>query len=235
MGNQLETLLQGCDNDLSKNIILLHYKFASQLCVYADPLSLLSVEISGAGKIENVADVVIPRKDQFQIFLRDQDQLAVVISAIRKEHPEFQLDIVPATVYEGQTEDENSLVYTMPPVSKERRDLLLKAVDLLYGKAKAIFEKLKATYSTRISKVLADRPQDADAGQKKLDELFEKKSAQLLQKKEDKIAEIEEAYEDYQKEHDDAKPNTRQKSAPDAQNEKSVTQSMQFDDSWKNI
>lgn len=230
MVSKLDILLQGCENDLSKSVFLLHYKYATQLCVNAEPLSLLPLEIAGLGKIETVADVVRPRKDQFQIFLRNKQHLQAVISAMRQLHPEFLLDIVPATFYKGQTEEENSLVYTMPPVNKERRDLLLQAVDFFYERQKTSFEKSKASWSANITRVMADQPQQADEGQKKLDLLFEKKSAQLAKIREDKITEIEEAYQRYETEHiEEPKP---QPSEEGQENDRAM-HSLKFEESWK--
>lgn len=238
MDKQLETLLLGCKNDLSKNIFLLHYNYANNVCVNADPLALLPVEVKTGGsvsKLEQVADITIPRQDQFQIYLRDESNLSAVMTAVRSLHPEFLLDIVPDSIYEGQTEDENSLLYTMPPVNKERRDLLLQIVDYYYNKAKVRFESLKVEWTGNVSNALKDDADKAKLGQEKLDELFEEKTEQLNEEKESKIREIEEAYQRYLEEHpEEGNQANRPQLQKPGQEDEEVKNSLTFDESWKN-
>ncbi len=237
MGQQLDVLLMGCEEDLSKVIFLLHYVFSTRLCIKADPMSLIELEVQTGGrslKIEKVADVTIPQWNQFQIFLREESNLQAVMTAMRQHHPEFLLEIVPASVYENQVKDENSLLYTMPPVNKERRDLLLQVVDFSYAKSKARFSALKVTWTANITKALATRPDEMKEGQEKLDELFEKKTAQLDEEKAKKVQEIEDAYAEYEKEHgeEDAKGGKAPKSK-DPEGDKAKN-SLKLNESWRN-
>lgn len=238
MREQTEIQLNGCENDLSKNIFLFQYNMASMLCVKAEPLSLLDVEIQIGGsskKIEKVADVSIPRKDQFQVFLRNQNDLEPTRKAICSEHPEFLWEIVKDTAYEDQIERENTLLFTMPPVNKERRDLLLQMVDALYLQAKTQFERQKAVWTGNITRALAGNPTDLKEAQDKLDELYDEKTAQLINAKNAKIQEIEEAYEEYQENHGDDDGSKKKASADGNGDDEDVKNSLKFDDSWKNI
>ena len=148
------------------------------------------------------------------------------------EHPEFLQEIVPEIFYENQTEKEPTLLLTMPPVNKDRRDLLLKGVDGLYNDTKAKFERLKAICVNELTVNLSENPTMLDEAKEALEKEYEKKKELLEQYKQKKIDEIEEAYRRYEanRQTQDAGKNGQNNNMSAEDNE--AMNSMKLD-SWK--
>lgn len=105
-------------------------------------------------------------------------------------------------------DDENSKYYyillTMPPVTKQQRKIYLDAVDGVYkyivGKIDLERGKLNASIT---AKTAACSKEDADECKETADKIYEKDKAMADQQKEEKVKEIEEAYQRYLAQHPD--------------------------------
>ena len=127
---------------------LMNYKY-SNLCTKAEPASLLPVDIyidATRMDMEQVAIVGSPREDQLSIIPKDEHYLEPIVRGVFDAHPEFKLEIKYMSE-DLKREDERYLLYTMPEVNKDRRDLLANGVKSLYeetsARIKAVFAKDK--------------------------------------------------------------------------------------------
>ena len=111
---------------------LLSYRY-SNLCIKADPASLLPVTLimgSMEKNIEEVAEVAKPA-DEYHLAVvpKMQDFIMEINQAVLDAHPEFKMELKP--LGDGN-EHHRFLLYEMPEVDKNRYDFLNQAVDNLY-------------------------------------------------------------------------------------------------------
>lgn len=231
MANVYDNIINGFANDLSTTLMKMYLSFCNYLPVKAEPLSLLPIEVGGS-KLEDLVDITIPRDDQFQFYMKSGRDLPRVRKAMFDAHPEYLQEIVPEIFYENQTEKEPTLLLTMPPVNKDRRDLLLKGVDGLYNDTKAKFERLKAICEKDLSENLSENPSMLDEAKEALENEYEKKKELLEQYKQKKIVEIEEAYRRYEETRQAQEAQKNGQNNNMSAEDKEVMNSMKFD-SWK--
>ena len=115
------------------------------LCVKAEEVSLLPVQVMVEGEMQNLEKcTVIARKDDysFMIFPKYEEDMMAVAQGIVAVHPEFKQE---EAIMKVDTLDENDqptesdahyLLITMPEVDDDRYDVLKKAVDDLYESCK---------------------------------------------------------------------------------------------------
>lgn len=177
-----------------------------QLCVKADPSSLLGFEHEHDGeisKIENLAEIGVhdepEHADKLEVYPRDPRNLPVLMQGIMEIHPEFRQSLEK---YKDADANDDSLEskylrLTMPEVNDERRDLLLTAVDALDTECKLKYDAMKAKYLAKITKLLLDTPQELDEAKAHIDQLLDEANAMRQQMTDDKKKEVEEAYGRY--------------------------------------
>ncbi len=197
------------ESKLSGYVALLQFRY-SNLCVEADPASLLPMTITYNDTnydIEQVADVAIPREDQLKIFPKAPELLFAIGKAVVEYHPEFKQEVVDDNENDendssSKIEDENenkSLLLTMPEVNKDRRKVLLDGVKALYEELKVTLDANVELYTQRavaeLAGAKAEEINEAKDGIKSI-----KKQHYDLAKsyRENKDKQIEEAYKRYQ-------------------------------------
>ena len=93
----IETLIHEMESRLGGYVTLLVYRYAN-LCVKAQPLSLLSAQIideeMGVMKLEQVAGVMLLDEYHLKLVPFDPRFNFPLCKAIMKEHPEFKQDLV---------------------------------------------------------------------------------------------------------------------------------------------
>jgi ribosome recycling factor len=209
MENKIEFLVEAYSKDLNKPYVYMLFCFMN-LCTESDPTSLLSTTVVVNGRdfdLEKVAAVYIPDKDHFCIKPTIEENIPYIIEGLMKEHPEFTPKpmLVDNTGFVGiEDAQENDprlkiVLCTIPPVNKDRRDLLIDFVDAFYQKCKIQMEELKVKYSSRLVKdythVLS--AEDMDNAKDKFNENYQLYTQYRDKLKEDKIKEIEDAYQRY--------------------------------------
>ena len=194
--NQLEQL----KNKLSGYVALLIYRYGN-LCVEADPLALLPVEIDIEGetkKMEEVAKVAVDEKVHFIIEPEYEEDLFAIGQAIQTVHPEFKQEILTKEGYEDDDPEGKYIYCTMPPVDSDRRKVLLNAVDALHQECKVQMEVAEATCTQKLILLQADSTQKEIDTAKDYRETVVK---QLTESRENvykqKVEEIEAAYNEY--------------------------------------
>ena len=139
---------------------LLSYRY-SNLCIKADPASLLSVTLimgSMEKDIEEVAEVAKP-EDEYHLAVvpKIQDFIMDINQAVLDAHPEFKVEM--KSLGDGN-ERNRFLLYEMPEVDKERRDFLNETVDSLYSECKARIEAVTNEQKMTFAELLAGNPEE---------------------------------------------------------------------------
>jgi ribosome recycling factor len=195
----IKTLIHEMESRLGGYVTLLVYRYAN-LCVKAQPMALLSAQIvddeMGEMKIEQVAGVMMPDEYHLKLIPFDPRFNFPLCKAIKKEHPEFKQDLQKL---EDGEENERILILTMPEVNKDRRDVLIDSVDMLYDGCKAKMEKTCADYRLKLEKKIITLPTDEERNEAKdaLESSIKTHLGIIDTVKSDKVKEIEEAYQRY--------------------------------------
>lgn len=199
MLGELQTKLNGC-------ILQLNYEYMN-LCIKAEPVSLLPVGINLMGneyKIEDLAFVSQLNEKQMLVIPKIPKILIAIEKGIAKIHPEFKQEPVDAEYglddnSKGKKENaEKNLLLTMPTVDEDRKDLLLDTVKLLYDKTKVRIDGYNAQYGQRIAVQLSNAsPEEIDEAKKGLKGCIDTFSQYADKYRENKVEEIEDAYKLY--------------------------------------
>lgn len=168
-------------------------------CVKADPQAMLSATIhleSAEYNFEDVADATRPNDYTFDVTPKNENNLSAIIQGVAEVHPEFKVSVKIKEYDEGF--EERHIIYTMPEVNKERRDLLNEVCKTFYKECVA---KLDWAYGKRLAdtaQLLARLSvQEADNVKKVFEKTYHdaKENAEKLLNA--KLQEIEEGYQRY--------------------------------------
>ena len=189
---------------------LLSYRY-SNLCVKADPASLLSVTLvmgSTEKDIEEVAEVAKPKDDYHLIVIpKMQDFIMDINQAVQVAHPEFKVEQKPL----GDGHDQHRfLLSEMPEVDKDRRDFLNQAVDSLYDECKARIEAVTNEQKMTFAEFLSGKPEELKEANDQLNKSHDDYMAKIQSLLNQKRQEIEEGYQRYliTHENDDTQTNS---------------------------
>jgi ribosome recycling factor len=186
---------------LNAYLSLLSYRYAN-LCVKAELGALLPVTVVAEREynLEDVAKVATPNDFRFEIYPDVPDHLQAIIAAVFDVHPEFKMELAE----EDYGNRNQHIVYTMPEVDKDRRKLLNDT-------AKVFYEECKVEIDTACGGYLAEVP--SLEGKLSVEDVTEitrvlkrsrEESLQTCQELyEKKLAEIDEAYQNYLTNHSD--------------------------------
>jgi hypothetical protein len=180
------------------------------LCVKAEPVSLLSIEAIIEGESQKLEDCSqIGQEDDysFQIFPNYDGDIPALAQAIFMEHPEFKQEMktmqVDISTEEGKSDmqDVHYILVTMPAVDDNRYDVLKNGVNAFYEENKAQMEAVSAKYDAKLATLL-DGESDEDV--QKVKEARDKQTQTWYEQRDkiynDKLAEIEEAHVKWQNE-----------------------------------
>ena len=175
------------------------------LCVKAEPVSLLSVEAMIEGepqKLEECARIGKEDDYSFQIFPNYDDDISALAKAIFMDHPEFKQEMrtMQVDISEDESKPDMQDVYyiqvTMPEVDDNRYDVLKNGVKAFYEENKAQMEAVSAKYDAKFATLLdGESPEDV----KKVKEARDKRTKTWYEQRDkiynDKLQEIEDAHE----------------------------------------
>jgi hypothetical protein len=195
------------EGKLSGYVAQLNFRFMN-LCVKAEPMSLLSARFNIQGEekqIEDVAQVSKKGDYQFMAIPNFEDDMAPLAVGIALKHPEFKQEYGEETVNivdeqgEPQSVKVKYLLLTMPEVDDNRYDALKTGVDAAYNQCKAQMEAVAQRAEPEISLLLEGEDQeDIDRVKKAIEKLKKSYSEQRDKFYDEKIKEIEEAHENWQ-------------------------------------
>lgn len=190
------------DQKMNGYASLLNYRYKN-LCVKAEPLSLIPVEVDiegGKFNFEDVAGGSISEWNQIMVIPKDEDLIAYICPAIAQAHPEFKQKVTRQYI-EEIGDNVKVIMLTMPPVDKDRRNLLIQGTETLHDQCKIYIDNVQSEVSVEITKRMVGRPkEEVDEARKKLNDLHEQYSKQVDDLQEEKKKEIEDAYQKYLKE-----------------------------------
>ena len=180
---------------------LLTFRYMN-LCVKAEPASLMPVNVPIGGEmanIEEVAQVCNPDDYHLAIIPKNDDVVNSIVRGVMNAHPEFKLE--RKTIKQEDGEELSYLLYEMPEVDSNRRDFLKQTAKSLYEEAKARVDTLYADTSAGLIQLTEPSAEEAKELTKALDKLHDDdldKLQQLLLKKD---GEIDDGYHRYLTQH----------------------------------
>ena len=229
-------LLGEAKGKMSGYVALTNYRYMN-LCVNAEPASLLCVNIELGGatyNMEDVADVAKPQDDQFAIFPKDDSEALTlaICKGINAVHPEFKVEMKnmddDSGDYEGSNDDMESkyILLTMPEINEDRHDVIIDGIDVLYKECLTKLDFIMADYIQKFAiKLKNAAEQEMSEAKDSLQEIYDSHKNLLEEYSNNKKEEVEKAYQCYLEEQD-ANENERQEEAA-ARNEE-ATQSMRM-------
>ncbi len=166
--------------------------------VKADAQAMIPVTVSLSDSdynFEDVASATRPNDYTFDVTPKNENNTQAIIQGVAEMHPEFKVAVKLKEYSDGSKE--KHIIYTMPDVTKERRDLLNEMCKTCYDECLA---KLEMTYTKRLAdtaQLLLKMPEDADNARKAFKKTYNdaKENAEKLLNA--KLKEIEEGYQRY--------------------------------------
>ena len=223
MKRSIVNTLNELNGRIMGHVAVMSYGYC-QLCVKADASSILGFEETWNGlpqKIEDLADVYVHTLKEdgddtiIDLLPKEANYLGLMAKGIFKVHPEIKQTIETyPDVREEDKDDPNAkfLRLTMPEVDKNRRDVLIQAIDALHEKCCLQLEAVKTKTKAKLVELGATPLPSSENDPKKREEdpfaKFDEQHAQYAQICEnltnDKKKEVEDAYQHYltQQAHD---------------------------------
>ena len=191
---------------MSGYVAQLNYRFMN-LCVKAEPMSLLSARFNIQGEekpIEDVAQVSKKGDYQFMAIHNFEDDMAPLAVGIALKHPEFKQEYGEETVNvvdeqgDPQSVKVKYLLLTMPEVDDNRYDALKTAVDAAYNQCKTQMEAVVQRAEPEIALLQeGEDQQDIDRVKAAIERLKKSYNDQREKLYDEKMKEIEEGHENW--------------------------------------
>ena len=211
MKPRIVSLLDEASKKMSAYAALLRYRFQN-LSIEAAPEALLSVQVMVNGvstPIEKTAYArnAPDREDQFEIYPMDRDLLLPILAGLKMAHPEYKIELLELDDSEDQDGVKDKYILaTMPEVDDDRHDLLTNAVDTLSDACAGLMDGTITAYTAKIALLLqGGKPEEIDEAKDALQNIRDKHDEMCKQYKEDKEAEIEQAYKEYKQRQEEKK------------------------------
>lgn len=192
---------------MSGYVAQLNFRFMN-LCVKAEPMSLLSARFNIQGEekpIEDVAQVSKKGDYQFMAIPNFEDDMAPLAVGIALKHPEFKQEYGEETVNvvdeqgDPQSVKVKYLLLTMPEVDNNRYEALKTAVDAAYNQCKTQMKAVVERAEPEMALLQeGEDQQDIDRVKKAVERLKKSYIEQRDKLYDEKIKEIDEAHENWQ-------------------------------------
>jgi len=193
-------------NDAEKKMVgyvtLLNFRYMN-LCIKSEPASLLPVNVlfgTEEQNIEELSQIGVPDEFHLAVIPTVDDAIPYIVKGVASAHPEFKLEM---KTMEINGEEKKYLLYEMPEVDKNRRDLLNGAIKSLHDEAKVRIDEVKVKTKLSCGDLLKGSPQDLDEVNKAIDTAHENYIGKINDLLVEKELEIEQGYQRYLKEHDE--------------------------------
>lgn len=194
------------ESKLSGYVAQLNFRFMN-LCVKAEPMSLLSARFNIQGEekqIEDVAQVSKKGDYQFMAIPNFEDDMAPLAVGIALKHPEFKQEYGEETVNvvdeqgDPQSVKVKYLLLTMPEVDDNRYDALKTGVDAAYNQCKTQMEAVVERAEPEIALLQeGEDQQDIDRVKAAIERLKKSYNDQREKLYDEKMKEIEEGHENW--------------------------------------
>ena len=186
--------------------MLFNYRMTN-LCVKAEPTALMPVTVVVAGteyNLEEVANIMRPDDFSFDVYPKNPNNLQDIINGIFDVHPEFKMELKTDKAENEGGEDKHHVLYTMPPVDKNRRKLLSETSKTFHKECMVNLDVTYAELQTRLVEPYATMsPLDIDEAKKAFKKVYDKARDECDKMLQLKLNEIEEGYQRYLAEDND--------------------------------
>ena len=183
----------------------LNYRYLN-LCVKAEEVSLLPIQVPIEDEFKNLEDVAYAGKrtgDDYSLYIvpKIQDDMRDIQQAVMKFHPEFIQEVQKEKVNAGEDGGEQEvqlLRLKMPEVNDDRYDVLKQGANTFYDMCKADMEKARMEADMQFAALgIDEKPEDMDKVKKGVDETNEMWTKKRDQLHDEKLKEIEDAHNDW--------------------------------------
>ena len=195
-----ESEIKSFEKKLGSYHYLLTFRY-SNLCVKADPMSLLPVTVTVGNMQRNIEDVAeVVQMDDFHLAVmpKRMDVIRDVQEGIFEAHPEFKISLEQM---EEDQADSKFLLCEMPPVDKKRHDLLTEATKSLYEECKARMDAVLLEEKKIFVELLAEEPESLKETVDQLNKKYSDAVSDIQELRDKKLDEIKEAYAKYLENH----------------------------------
>lgn len=198
MNNYLNAEITQFQQKMNGYLMLFNYRMMN-LCVKAEPAALMPATIvleDGSYNIEDVATVEKPDDYTFKVTPKNQNNMQAVVEGILDIHPEFKME----EQHEKNefNEEVYSVMYTMPEVDKNRRDLLNETTKTFHKECIARLDAEYAAQTASFVNLLASAPdKEADEAKDAVKDIYDEAKDQADDLLKAKMTEIEDAYQRY--------------------------------------
>ncbi|MCQ2343908.1 MAG: ribosome recycling factor [Paludibacteraceae bacterium] len=190
------TIMDEWNSHLTGYVTLYSYRLAN-LCIKADPMSLLGVTVDIDGMAFNIDDLAIVAKGdndfEMKVVPKDEENIMRIGKGIAEEHPEFRQDLDTLTL-----DDDTECRYiklTMPEVNEDRKKLMTDAVKTLHDECVAKVKACNTVYTGKIAvDIVGDKAEDVETVNNKVKETKDNYDKLCEEVTKTKDSEIEEAY-----------------------------------------
>lgn len=195
---QILNILKELEGRLYGYCTLLAYRYMN-LCVKPEPASLLSSSViidENEYEIEKVVQVAMPDEDSLQLIPIDQSLIPNICQAILLEHPEFKLDVVDNLLAKKADRPAPKMIdLTVPPVDKDRKDVLMDLVNSLYDDCDKRMKFDFDVFSAKMGIAAATLPKETrEEAKKEFEDTYNSFVEKTKALKEKKTKEIEDAH-----------------------------------------
>lgn len=182
-------------------VAMMNFRYIN-LCIKADPVSLIPVKVNVEGTEKNLEQVAMTaKKDDYRFWIvpkYDEDKDSIC-KGIAKVHPEFKQKEdtlkIEGISEDGEAYDVHYIELTMPDVDDNRYNALKDAVDVVYQECKTLMEAAVSKAKAEIAFLsVGETKEDIDGINKAVDNLNEKCEKQRDKLRDKKLQDIEDAY-----------------------------------------
>ena len=189
----LRTQLDSAEKKMSAYMALMNFRYMN-LCIKAEPASLIPVTVAILGEeknIEEVANVAVPDEYHLAVIPDSKDSFSQIAQAVTYSHPEFKVSIKTMDI--GGVKQEY-LEYEMPEVDENRHDFLSEAVKGLYDETKVKIEAVYQEERVGFAEFLGSNSSDLDEVNEALDKIRDNTLENITNSRDGKLKEIEDGY-----------------------------------------
>lgn len=182
-------------------VAMMNFRYIN-LCIKADPVSLIPVKVNVEGTEKNLEQVAMTaKKDDYRFWIvpkYDEDKDSIC-KGIAKVHPEFKQKEdtlkIEGISEDGEAYDVHYIELTMPDVDDNRYNALKDAVDVVYQECKTLMEAAVSKAKAEIAFLsVGETKEDIDGINKAVDNLNDKCEKQRDKLRDKKLQDIEDAY-----------------------------------------
>lgn len=198
LNNQYDQLFE----KLVGYVSMLNFRYLN-MCIKAEPASLIPVKVNIEGTDKNLEQLAsTAKKDDYRFWIvpKYDDDIQKICEAVGKVHPEFKQEVssfkVEGIGENGEGRDVRYIQLTMPEVNDLYHDTLTNAVDVFYQQCKTLMETAIDKAKAEIAfQSVGESKEDVEGIKKAVDKLAEQYEGKRDKLRDDKLKDIEEAYQ----------------------------------------